>query len=118
MSEWISLNPKVYSFNIYKSKEIDELENYRKQMKQIAEKLGNKKVCKGISKVVVKNQITHNDYVNTLQTNKPLKREVISIKSLKHQLYTYKMNKIALTSYYDKMKMINEIDCIPYGYKG
>ena len=26
------------------------------------------------------------------------------------------MTKVALTSYYDKMELINEIDCVPFGY--
>ena len=33
-----------------------------------------------------------------------------------HQIYTIKENKVALTSYYDKMKLMNANDCIPYGY--
>jgi hypothetical protein len=28
-----------------------------------------------------------------------------------------KQEKIALTSFYDKMEMVNSNDCFPYGYK-
>ena len=45
-----------------------------------------------------------------------MKREITSIRSYKHQIYTIKENKVALTSYYDKMKLIDGNTCIPYGY--
>jgi hypothetical protein len=95
MSEFIGLNPKSYAFkyqNIEKNK------------------------AKGVSKAVVDKLITFNDYKNTLDTNKPASREVISIRSFNQQLFTYKLDKIALTSFYDKMKMIDSINCEPYGY--
>ena len=69
-----------------------------------------------MSKAVVKNQITHQDYVDVWKTNKSLTKEVIGIRSLNHQLYTYKQDKIALTSYYDKMYMSDGNTCTPYGY--
>ena len=100
VKEFISLNPKVYSINHLEKNEII-----------------NKKVLKGVSKAVVKNEITYNDYVNVLETNEIVKKNVTSIRSFNHQLYTYRDNKVALTSYYDKMKMIDSINCVPYGYK-
>ena len=100
IKEFISLNPKVYSVNhLEKNQTI------------------NKKVLKGVSKAVVKNEITYNDYVNVLQKNEVLKKDVTSLRSFNHQLYTYRDNKIALTSYYDKMKMLDSINCVPFGYK-
>ena len=60
--------------------------------------------------------ITHNDYKTVLETNEPMKREITSIRSFKHQIYTIKENKVALTSYYDKMKLIDGNTCTPYGY--
>ena len=77
----------------------------------------NKKTLKGISKVVVKNQISHEDYKKVLLTNKPIDRKVISIRSFNHQLYTVKQDKVALTSFYDKMIMIDYNTCVPYRYK-
>jgi hypothetical protein len=71
-----------------------------------------------VSKAVVKNDICHNDYVDVLKTNKPLEREVVSIRSFKHKVFTFKQNKVALTSYYDKMKMLEDGNtCVPFGYK-
>ncbi len=105
ITEFIALNPKVYSVN-YQS--LDEFKRVE---------IKNKKTLKGVSKVVVKNEIKHSDYVNTLKTNEIARRNVVSIRSFNHQLYTYKQNKIALTSFYDKMKMIDPINCVPYGYQ-
>ena len=68
-------------------------------------------------KVVVKNEITNEDYKNVQKTNVPIQKDVISLRSFNHSIYTYKTKKLALTSFYDKLKMINENDCIPYGYK-
>ena len=50
--------------------------------------------------------------------NEPARRDATAIKSFDHQLYTYEAKKkeVALTSYYDKMEMVNEIACIPFGY--
>ena len=104
MSEVIALNPKIYSYNYQKLKDDDTIEST------------NKKVLKGVSKVVVKKEITHENYIDVLTTNIPLIKNITSIRSHNQQLYTTAQNKVALTSYYDKMKMLNSIDCVPFGY--
>ena len=68
--------------------------------------LENKKVLKGVSKVVVKKEITHENYIDVLTTNIPLTKNITSIRSHNQQLYTTAQNKVALTSYYDKMKNV------------
>ena len=80
MYNFISLNAKVYSFNYLKE-----------------DKLCNKKVLKGVSKAVVKNPITYEDYKNVLNTAKQIERDVTSIWSFGHQLYTY-VNKQSLSN--------------------
>ena len=100
LREWIGLNPKVYSL-IHKNK--------KKEWE-------NKKTLKGVSKAVVKNNIEHKDYVDVISTDSVAVRDVVSIRSFNHQLYTFKQPKIALTSFYDKMCMINRNDCVPFGY--
>ncbi|MFM7983816.1 MAG: hypothetical protein ACKPKO_31275, partial [Candidatus Fonsibacter sp.] len=77
MTEFIGLNPKCYSFN--------HINN---------EKCSNKKKLKGISKVVVKNEISHNDYINTMKTNNQVKKNVVALRSFDHQIYTIKNEKI------------------------
>ena len=101
-----ALNPKVYCFKhqAYNDK------------KEIVEK--EQKTCKGVSKSVVKKEITHADYLNVLKTGEPLSKEVIGFRSDNHVIYTTKTKKKALTSWYDKMQMIDEINNVPFGYKG
>ena len=95
MKQFTALNPKVYSFQ-----GVNE----------------NAKKLKGISKVVVKKEITHNDYNTVLQTGESIKRDVVGFRSFEHQIYTVKTNKTALTAYYDKLYMIDNNNCVPYGY--
>ena len=95
MKEFTALNPKVYSFE---------------SAKECSKKL------KGISKVVVKKEITHSDYNDVLETGKKISRDVVSIRSFEHQLYTVKTHKTALTAYYDKLYMIDKNTCSPFGY--
>ena len=104
IKEFTALNPKVYSIIHQNMKDSIYYENY------------NTKKLKGISKAVVKNNIQHDDYKEVLETNIPISRDVVSIRSFQHQLYTYKQNKVALTAWYDKLKMINNNECVPYGY--
>ena len=74
------------------------------------------KVLKGVSTIVVENEIKAQDYKDALEKGTVVKRDVVSLRSFDHQVYTHKQNKVALTSHYDNMKMINEIDCVPFGY--
>ena len=74
----------------------------------------NVKKLKGVSKAVVKNEITHDDYGKVLAISK----KVTSLRSFNHQLYTIQQEKIALTAWYDKMAMLDRIHCVPFGYKG
>ena len=103
--EFLALNPKVYSI----------IHQDQDKTGKIIDK--NKKTMKGVSKVVVKKEITHTYYQNVIKTNKPLIKNVTSIRRLNHQLYTFKQPKVALTSFYDKMKMVDAINCVPFGYK-
>ena len=66
----------------------------------------------------MKKEITHEDYVAVLKTNKSLEKSVMSIRSFDRQLYTFKQSKKALTSFYDKMVMVDEVNCVPFGYAG
>ena len=65
----------------------------------------NTKKLKGISKAVVMNNIQNDDYKEVLETNIPINRDVVSIRSFQHQLYTYKQNKVALTA---KVELFSE----------
>ena len=106
VKEFLASNPKVYSFihDKYDDKKDKVIENY------------NSKKLKGVNKAVVKKkQITHNDFKTTLETNKTIKREVARIASFIHDVYSYQQEKIALTSFYDKMNMIDNVNCLLHG---
>jgi len=105
IKEVIATNPKSYSV-IHQS--LDEQQNIIEE---------NTKKLKGVSKSVVKKEICHQDFVNTVNTNISLKRDVYSIKSTNHKVHTVVQNKIAITSFYDKCHMIDSINCVPFGYK-
>ena len=51
-----------------------------------------------------------------IKDNIPMKRHVTSIRSFNHNVVTFRSEKIALTSYYDKMHMIDGNTGIPLGY--
>ncbi|MFM7982251.1 MAG: hypothetical protein ACKPKO_23320, partial [Candidatus Fonsibacter sp.] len=53
----------------------------------------NKKTLKGVSKTVVKKEINHEDYIQVKESNKPKTKEVVSIRSFNHHIYTYKQSK-------------------------
>ena len=95
MSEMLGLNPKSY---VFRDLNIE------------------KKKAKGVSQAVVDKLITFNEYKNILETNKSLVRNIVSIRSFSQLVFTYKMIKIAFTSCYDIMKMLDSINCEPYGY--
>jgi hypothetical protein len=104
--ETTALNPKVYSNIHQKLNEDNEIV------------IENKKICKGVSKSTVKNDICNDDYLKTLETNKILKTDVVSLRSFNHIIYTHTDEKVALTSFYDKQVMQDSINCVPFGYEG
>ena len=76
----------------------------------------NKK-AKGTKKCVVKRSITFNDYVNALFNYEKVIRSQFVFRSHNHQVYTKKINKIALTSNTDKrIQTSDKITTYPYGY--
>ena len=105
IKEFLALNPKVYSI-LHQPIEKDG------KMVEITKK------CKGVSKTVVKKEISHQDYQRVLETNKKEHRNITSIRSIDHQVYTLRQQKVALTSFYDKMVMTDAINCHPFGYLG
>ena len=105
MKEFTALSPKVYSIiTQYIDKKNQFHDNY------------NKNTLKGVSKVVVDKDINHHDYNSVLEENITIKKDVMSIRSFNHQLYTFQQSKIALTSFYDKLCMLDPISCVPFGY--
>ena len=65
---------------------------------------------------MVKKETDHKDYTHVLNTDEKIDKTVTSIRSFNHQLFTYVQNKTALTSFYDKMHMIDSNQLVPFGY--
>ena len=87
------------------------------KMEETYEENFNTKKVKGISKVVVKKDLHHPDFKRVIETKEDVQRKVMNIQSFDHQLFTQVQTKVALTTWYDKMRMIDNINCVPFGYK-
>ncbi len=56
------------------------------------------------------------DYKTVLDSSQSQTRTIYGIRSFNQQLYTTCEDKVVLTSFYDKMKMIDSIHCEPFGF--
>ena len=76
------------------------------------------KTAKGIKKNVIKNNIMHDDYKETLFNNKQMYHKMKTIRSENHQLGSYELNKVSLSCFDDK-RYIHEdgIKSYAYGHK-
>ena len=75
------------------------------------------KTAKGIEKNVIKNYIKHEDYKNVLLNNKQLHHKMKTIRSQKHLLGSYEINKISLSCFNDKRYIHNNgITSYAYGH--
>ena len=63
--------------------------------------------AKGIKKNVIKNNIKHEDYENTLINNEQMHHKMKTIRSQRHQLGSYEINKVSLSCFDDK-RYIND----------
>ena len=60
------------------------------------------KTAKGIKKNVIKNNIMHEDYRNVLFYNEQMHHKMKTIRSQRHQLGSYEINKVSLSCFDDK----------------
>jgi hypothetical protein len=102
LTEWLSLNPKCYAFKYQALKEDNNILK--------------KKKAKGVSHVIVKKTLPFKVYENTLDTDETVRREITSIRSFSQELFSTSTVKDCLTSYYDKFRMLNNIECEPFGF--
>ena len=107
IKEVLAMNPKVYSLE---HQHYDENGVYHEDY--------NTKKLKGLSKVVVKKNLKHEDYNSALTTDQAIARNTTSLRSFNHNVYTYTQTKVALTSWCDKMVMLDSVNGEPFGYKG
>ena len=66
--------------------------------------------------MIVKKTLPFKTYQNTLETDQTVRLEITSIRPFNQELFSTSNPKDCLTSYYDKMKMINNIECEPFGF--
>ena len=95
ITEFVGLRSKMYSY--------------------IKENLKGGKTAKGIKKNVIKEDITHENYKNTLFNKEQMHHTMKTIRSEKHQLGSYEINKVSLSCFDDK-RYINENGITSYAY--
>ena len=75
------------------------------------------RTTKGIKKNVIKNNIKHKDYKNTLINNEQMHHKMKTIRSQRHQLGSYEINKVSLSCFDDKRYIHdNGISSYAYGH--
>ena len=88
IKEFVGLRSKLYSYKMCRGKE--------------------EKKCKGIRKNVIKNKITHEDNKNCLFVAKTKLTKMNVIRSRAHNIYTEKINKVALSCEDDKREILED----------
>ena len=73
------------------------------------------KTAKGIKKNVIKNNVKHENYKNVLLNNEQLHHKMKTIRSQKHQLGSYEINKVSL-SCFDDNRYIHDNGISSYAY--
>ena len=73
------------------------------------------KTAKGVKKNVIKTDIKHINYNNVLLNNTQMRHKMKCIRSVKHQLGTYEINKISLSCFDDK-RYIHDNGITSYAY--
>ena len=88
IEEFVGLRSKLYSYKMFEGKE--------------------EKKCKGIKKVVVKKQISFEDYKECLLSKQPQMRKMNVIRSHQHEIFSETVNKIALAADDDKRIILDD----------
>ena len=95
--EFIGLRSKMYTYT------------------QDNQKVG--KTAKGIKRNVIKKDITHENYKDTLFSNKQMYHTMKTIRSQNYELGSYEINKVSLSCFDDKRYLLeNGIDSYAYGH--
>ena len=75
------------------------------------------RTAKGIKKNVIKNNITHENYKQTLLENKQMYHKMKTIRSQNHNLGSYGINKVSLSCFDDKRYILdNGYESYAYGH--
>ena len=75
------------------------------------------RTAKGIKKNIIKNNLKHRDYKETLFNNNQMHHKMKTIRSQNHQLRSYEINKVSLSCYDDKRYILEDgIHSYAYGH--
>ena len=75
------------------------------------------KTAKGVKKYVIKNTITYEDYLNTLTTGGRMHHSMCTIRSAKHKIGTYEVNKVSLSCFDNKRYVLGDgVSSLAYGH--
>ena len=88
IEEFVGLRAKLYSYKMYDGK--------------------TEKKCKGMKKSVIKNNISFEDYKECLLTKVAQMRQMNVIRSIKHNIFSETVNKIALSADDDKRIILDD----------
>ena len=98
IEEFVGLRAKLYSYKMFEGKE--------------------EKKCKGIKKVVIKKQISFDDYKECLLSKQPQMRKMNVIRSHQHEIFSETVNKIALAADDDKRIILDDgVSTLAFGNK-
>ena len=95
MSEFVGLGSKIYSYTMEDGK--------------------GGMTAKGIKKNVIKEDIMHEDYKKTLINEEQMRHKMRTIRSVKHKLQSFKINKIS-PSCFDNKRYIYDNGTSSYAY--
>ena len=89
----------------------------RKMYSYVKDNRKNEKTAKGIRKYVIKKNITHQDYKDTLLNNKQIYHTMKTIRSVCHKLGSYELNKISLSCFDDERYIVTDgVNSLAYGH--
>ena len=95
--EFVGLRSKMYSY--------------------IKDNQKGEKTAKGIKKNIIKNNLKHINYKETLFDKKQMHHKMKTIRSKNHQLGSYEINKVSLSCYDDKRYLLEDgINSYAYGH--
>ena len=97
VTEFVGLRSKMYSYT---------LDNKQ-----------SKRTAKGIKKNIIQNNLSHGNYKKVLLSEEQIHHSMKTIRSMKHQLASYELNKISLSCFDDKRYIHeNGITSFAYGH--
>ena len=105
VTEFVALRPKLYSY-----KKLDGAED--------TAGWDEVKECKGIKKCIVKKTLMFKDYKNCLFNDSTEYRSQLMFRSIKHNIFTLEVNKVALNRDNDKrISKEDEISTLAQGHR-